>query len=82
MNLKVGDVVWTLTSVLREGQLVEVRPEFVRVDIGSEEIALPKSAVFGTIESALRECVECRDYWERQIARLADLLAAANFPKT
>lgn len=83
--MKRGDKCWTVTSVLREGVVSFIQPEFVRVRYAEADIfryedslqALPPSSVFTTPEAALKECVECRDYWERQIVKLNDLLSGA-----
>jgi hypothetical protein len=79
--MNVGDTVWTSTGVLRECTILEIySPEWIAVTYpdlpsGCTHCSVPTALVFTTPEAALKECVEWRDYWDRQIVKLNDLLS-------
>jgi hypothetical protein len=77
--MKIGDRVWVVTSVLREGSVFEIHPMFVRILCDGDRApqAWPLPTIGKTVQTslggALKECEENRDYWERQISKLTDL---------
>lgn len=74
--MKVGDKVWRFSGVLHEEYVSDLKDGHARLGLGITWY--PVALLFTTPEAALKECVECRDYWDRQIVKLNDLLSGAH----